>query len=135
MNYQIGDVVAKQDLKNLIPVEVDNQTVAWIIPDKAYQFKLSSEEEIFLQRTNRAVLMAAGAGVLSAVLIGIVLAGMFLRPIRHLISASRKMAAGDLEQRVPIYSQDELGQLSATFNQMSADLARADQQRRQMTRR
>jgi signal transduction histidine kinase len=38
-----------------------------------------------------------------------------------------------LQQQVPVTSQDELGQLTATFNQMSTDLANADQQRKRMT--
>jgi signal transduction histidine kinase len=43
------------------------------------------------------------------------------------------LAHGELDQQVPVTSQDELGQLTATFNQMSADLARADQQRKRLT--
>jgi two-component system sensor histidine kinase BaeS len=43
------------------------------------------------------------------------------------------MARGELEQQVPIRSQDELGELAASFNRMSADLARANELRRQMT--
>jgi signal transduction histidine kinase len=43
------------------------------------------------------------------------------------------MARGDLLQQVPVRTQDELGELATAFNQMSADLARANQYRRQMT--
>jgi signal transduction histidine kinase len=43
------------------------------------------------------------------------------------------MAQGELEQQVPVRSQDELGELAAAFNQMSADLSRANELRRQMT--
>ncbi len=129
----IGDVVPAAYRKNLIPVEVNGETVAWIIPDTRFQFQLSAEEQIFLQRTNRAILLAGLAGVFGAVLMGVLLARGLLRPVRSLMDASLKMAAGDLEQRVPVQSHDELGQLSQTFNQMSADLARSDQQRRQLT--
>lgn len=133
MNYQVGQIVPEQFLTDLIAVEVDGETVAWIIPDKGFQFKLSSEEMVFLKRSNQAILLAAVAGVAGAVLMGIALAGIFLKPIRSLIQASKQLAAGDLEQQVPVHSQDELGQLSETFNQMSADLATADRQRRQLT--
>jgi signal transduction histidine kinase len=43
------------------------------------------------------------------------------------------MATGELKQQVSVHSQDELGELAAAFNQMSADLARANHLRRQMT--
>ena len=43
------------------------------------------------------------------------------------------MAGGELEQQVTVRSQDELGELAAAFNQMSVDLARANELRRQMT--
>jgi len=57
----------------------------------------------------------------------------FTRPLRELTAASRAMARGDLEQSVTVRSQDELGELALAFNQMSAELARANQARRQMT--
>ena len=43
------------------------------------------------------------------------------------------MAQGDLKQSVQVQSKDELGELAAAFNQMSADLDRLLQARRQMT--
>jgi signal transduction histidine kinase len=77
--------------------------------------------------------LAALAGVLIAVVIGFLLSGKLLKPIRRLTHASQALAQGDLQQEVPVTSQDELGQLTATFNQMSADLLKADQERKRMT--
>ena len=48
-------------------------------------------------------------------------------------AATKKVAKGDLEQQVPIRSKDELGELAASFNQMSADLTQSRDLRRQMT--
>ena len=56
-----------------------------------------------------------------------------LKPIRRLTLASKALAAGDLSQNVEITSKDELGQLTETFNRMSADLARVDSQRKRLT--
>jgi signal transduction histidine kinase len=53
--------------------------------------------------------------------------------VRELTAAAGRVASGDLEQRVPVRSRDELGLLTARFNQMSADLGRAVAPRRQMT--
>jgi signal transduction histidine kinase len=43
------------------------------------------------------------------------------------------MAQGQLEQQVTVRSRDELGELAQAFNQMSADLTRANRSRKQMT--
>lgn len=131
--YQVGEIVPAERLKDAIAVEVNGQTVAWILQDKSYQFKLSDEEELYLKRTTLVIGFAALAGVLVAVAMGVFLAGGLLKPIRRLINASRALAHGNLEQQVPVTSQDELGQLTVTFNQMSEDLAQVDQQRKQMT--
>lgn len=129
----VGQVVPQERIQNPVAVQVDGQTIAWILPDTKNEFKLNAEEELFLQRTTLAIGLAAGAGVLIAVAMGFVLAGGILRPIRRLTQASQALAAGDLKQEVPVTSQDEIGLLTTTFNQMSADLARADAQRKQMT--
>jgi len=131
--YEVGQTVPQEMLKGAVAVKNEYQTIAWIIPDTKFQFKLNAEEELFLQRTNLAIGLAALAGVIAAVGMGIFLAGGLLKPIRRLTKASQKLAHGELDQQVPVTSQDELGQLTATFNQMSADLARADQQRKRLT--
>ncbi len=131
--YDIGQVLPKDRIKQAVAVEVDGNTIAWILPDTSFQFKLSAEEQLFLQRTSLAIGLAALAGVLVAVGMGFLLAGALLKPIRRLTLASRQLAQGNLQQQVPVTSRDELGLLTETFNQMSTDLARADEQRKRLT--
>jgi signal transduction histidine kinase len=61
-----------------------------------------------------------------------VLAHGMTRPLRGMTAAARAMAQGDYSRRVRATSRDEVGQLAVAFNQMAADLAAADQQRREL---
>ena len=45
-----------------------------------------------------------------------------LRPIRILSDAMGKVAEGDLSQRVPVTSNDEVGELTGQFNNMVGGL-------------
>ena len=53
-------------------------------------------------------------------------------PLREMTQAAGAMAGGDYGQRVTASSSDEVGDLARAFNAMSADLASADMQRRQL---
>jgi class 3 adenylate cyclase len=59
----------------------------------------------------------------STALVGVVISGYFitrslLRPIRILSRAMGKVAEGDLSQRIPVTSNDEVGELTGRFNTM-----------------
>jgi signal transduction histidine kinase len=77
--------------------------------------------------------MAALGGTGIALLLGIWMARTLSRPVHELTAASRAMSRGELDQRVPVRSKDELGELADSFNQMSAGLARSNRLRKQMT--
>ena len=47
------------------------------------------------------------------------------RPVKELIQGTRRVAGGELAYRLPVRSNDELGELAASFNSMTADLAAA----------
>ncbi|WP_306204927.1 HAMP domain-containing sensor histidine kinase [Actinoplanes sp. RD1] len=53
-------------------------------------------------------------------------------PLREMTIAAKAMARGDYTLRVRATSRDEVGELATAFNQMAADLAAADQQRREL---
>lgn len=57
-----------------------------------------------------------------AVFIALVVSAKFIRPVRSVQSGVRAIAEGDLTYRMQIDSQDELGELSRTFNRMVGGL-------------
>ena len=130
--YRLGHRVSADELSEGVEIEVDGQVVGTALVTGEPP-PLAPREVRYLVRTNRASLYAALAAILIALFLGIFLARRLTRPLHELTTATRAMAKGDLEQRVPVRSQDELGELAASFNQMSADLARASELRRQMT--
>lgn len=132
-SYMPNEVVPEPVLSDAVPVEVQGETIAWIIPDSATGISLQSEETIYLQRTNQVVLGAGALAVVAALLMGMWFAQVLLRPIFALTAASEEMAQGKLKQQVAIHTNDELGQLAESFNSMSHQVAVSQQQRRQLT--
>ncbi|HYH79482.1 MAG TPA: adenylate/guanylate cyclase domain-containing protein [Longimicrobium sp.] len=65
----------------------------------------------------------AGLGALAlAVLFSVLLSRGFARPVRALVAATERVAAGDYEVRVETASRDELGTLAGAFNEMTHGL-------------
>jgi len=64
-------------------------------------------------------------GIIFSLLLGIIFSARIISPIKRLIDGTKHIAGGDLEYRVKIPSQDEIGQLAASFNDMTASLADA----------
>jgi signal transduction histidine kinase len=54
------------------------------------------------------------------------------KPLREMTAAARSMARGDYSLRVRATSRDEVGELAKAFNHMAADLAAADERRREL---
>src|SRR5690606_29457932 len=76
--------------------------------------------------------VSAGLSLAGMAAISLLLVGLFHRwvgrPVESLLAATGKIAAGDLDHRVPVERRGELGQLAESFNQMSARLAEARHQ-------
>ncbi len=81
-------------------------------------------------QVRRQLFLASLASGLLAALLGLWLAGLLTRPVKELTGAVQRMARGQLEQRVPVRSGDELGRLADAFNAMSGRLAEVDRTRR-----
>jgi signal transduction histidine kinase len=129
----VGQAIDPELLDRAAPIAVDDQVAGYLLLAQADLSTHSALESQFLGAINRAVLWASGLAVLAALLAVALLSRQLVAPLRRLTGAAEAMAAGDLGQRVPVRSRDEVGELGQAFNRMAADLERADTQRRQMT--
>lgn len=78
----------------------------------------------------RLVLIALGFGVASGTVVAGAVADPLQRDLHRLGEAADRVAAGDLTVRSGIDRRDELGTVAATFDDMVAALADAEEQRR-----
>ncbi len=62
------------------------------------------------------------AFLLLAVATGVFLARRLVRPIESIQVAAAKIGSGQLDQRIEVSSNDELGALAEEFNRMAAQL-------------
>ena len=79
-----------------------------------------------LQELNRHIMVTAlvvgGGGILLGLLLSGWAASRVTRPIEALAEGANRVAAGDWGTRVQVESQDEVGQLAASFNSMTEQL-------------
>ena len=135
--YRLGEAASDigQGNPGVLPVEVDGEVVGylWFGERRGMDNSRGSPEARFLAGVDRAIIWSAGGAAVLALLLAGILAGTISRPVRELTEATQVLATGELGHQVPVRTDDEIGQLATSFNRMSADLAHANQLRRQMT--
>jgi signal transduction histidine kinase len=131
---QVDKQLSSRDVEKAIPLTVDGESVGWLSPvPVAREWISDTPEARFLENVNRATLTSALVAAILALSIGGLLAYTMTRTLRELTEATEEIARGKLGRQVKVRSKDEIGELAASFNKMSLDLARAIQARRQMT--
>ena len=98
----------------------------WIIHGSQFGFlALTADADSLLslvaqQRLILALVFTAAA--LLTLLVGTATASLLTRPVELLVRSMRAVSAGDLQHRATVVSQDEIGYLARTFNEMTASL-------------
>lgn len=130
----IGQLVPSDQLKSALPLEVNGKIAGWLLlAQSPREYLATSPEGQFLKAVNASALLSAVIAGILALVVGSLLAYSLTRTMRDLKEATIDIARGRLGRQVKVRSKDELGELAASFNQMSLDLDRATQARRQMT--
>ncbi|MFM7266579.1 MAG: adenylate/guanylate cyclase domain-containing protein, partial [Cyanobium sp.] len=82
------------------------------------------EAELFsgVGRLTRNLLLLAAVLIPAVVFLTLKMERAFVRPIRHLLDATRKISAGDYSLQIPVTTDDEFGDLATAFNTMSETL-------------
>jgi two-component system, OmpR family, sensor histidine kinase BaeS len=128
-----GEITASEYGKG-VPIKVNNKTIAWLLFNPFFdRWRPGTPEGNFLTNVNKAALYSAAGAAIVALLLGGVLAFTITRSLRELTTATRVLAKGELGHQVKVRSKDEIGTLADSFNQMSTELARSNNLRRQMT--
>ncbi len=86
----------------------------------------------FRQAVTRALLLSGGVAVIAAAGASLFLSQRIVQSIQALGAASRHIANGHYEERLPILGDDELGELTRSFNAMAEALARTEAMRQQL---
>jgi signal transduction histidine kinase len=90
------------------------------------QMMFASEHDLLL-----AIILLIFAGGM-AMALGYFLSSTVTERIHTLKGAAEKLAAGDLQTRVPVNGRDEVAALAKTFNQMAEQLQAADTKQREL---
>ena len=75
------------------------------------------------------LLLAGLAATVAAAVAGLLVSRRVVGSLRYVVDATRRIASGRYGERVPVRDDDELGELSASFNTMARALDEAERRR------
>jgi signal transduction histidine kinase len=88
--------------------------------------------DIFRASFYDALTYAVLAAVVAAIAVSLFFSRGVIAPLRAMIGASQRIAAGHYDERVQVAGSDELGQLGMRFNDMASQLEQVESMRRQL---
>lgn len=115
LNGEVGDEsdVSLSYMDVAIPLTRGGQRYVIYIRDNKQTVQSLTDQLVTL------ILEALGFGILIAVLLSFLLSKTLITPIERLTEGAEEVAAGDFSQKIEVDSHDEIGVLTATFNDMS----------------
>ncbi|MBY6276791.1 sensor histidine kinase [Symbiobacterium thermophilum] len=116
-NRRIGKEGSQRMAYEAVPITVADNVVGVI-------YLKDSLEEAYarLQDLRDILLVATLVAMASTVVLGVALARTITGPIRELTRTAALIAGGNFDQKIPVRSGDEIGQLAEMFNRMSRQL-------------
>lgn len=91
----------------------------WSIVAKIDTREAFAREAVFA----RTVVLATTGIIFLVCLLAVILAQVFLRPLRRLEAGVQRISAGDYDVDIPVETRDEIGDLTGMFNEMSRSLS------------
>jgi two-component system sensor histidine kinase BaeS len=114
---------------SLQPIRYQEKIVGFLglLPGKA----VNQVSEIrFMERQSEAFIWIALLMIVLSAGLAWLLAYTLGRPLKRITTAAKALAVGHYDSRLPVESNDELGQLARNFNDMAAALEQSEQARR-----
>jgi two-component system sensor histidine kinase BaeS len=89
-------------------------------------------ESALLKKLNSYLWIAGSIAFLAAIILGLIITRQITRPLRSLTSGADQIARGNLNYRVSVKSNDEVGALGRSFNSMAVNLEKSEQSRQRL---
>jgi len=132
-NYRFQENGRAQEVMEVeIPIYIRGSDVKW------GSVKIGLKLEDVKVRIQKTRLVMSGFGLAALVLTllsSLLLARRITRPIRNLVEGTRRISRGDFSYRIPVISEDEIGDLTRSFNEMAEQLLQARQKTEEANRR
>ena len=91
-----------------------------------------SDLDAQMGRVKRQVLVVSVVSVLATcIIVALILFHFIERPVKELVLGTKRISGGDLDHFIPVTTQDEMGHLATSFNQMTWDLKGAQEEIRE----
>ncbi len=113
------DYMGNTELEAYAPLNIANSDLHWSV----LATRDNSDAFARLGRFSKGLVIAVTAMVFAICIISMLIAQAAVRPVRRLEEGTRRIGSGDYEVNIPVRSRDEIGDLTAAFNEMSRSLA------------
>lgn len=119
-----GQIVPESVLKQGKAISIHGKKVFYAIPQG--DPVVTKADQAYLDFFQRAISLGLAIAAMVAVLMGLLMSGRLVRSLRDLTQAIKGMKHdGEVGAPVPVRSNDEVGELAESFNEMSQRLAEA----------
>lgn len=128
--YEKGRIFNEQSIVAIVPIVVRNvYTGKNEFAGAAVAFRQTPLVRAFQYATIRIILMAQLVAWVVALIVSFVMTRHIIKPLKKMRIAAKKISAGDFNVRIPITSNDEVGELAQSFNSMTVSLSEVEEMR------
>ncbi|RFU65578.1 ATP-binding protein [Peribacillus glennii] len=126
-----GEETIKKEMPLPIEGEGNRKTTAIVVGvplelkgkiDQVFLYQSLKEMQETTRSTTKFVLLAAGVAIILTTIFAFFLSTRITAPLRKMRQAAFEVARGKFDTKVPILTQDEIGELATAFNQMGKQL-------------
>ena len=113
------DYLGNRELEAYAPLDVPNSDLHWSV----LATRDNSDAFARLGRFSKGIVIAVTSMIFAICVASLVIARTAVQPVRRLEAGTRKISSGDYDINIPVTARDEIGDLTAAFNEMSRNLA------------
>jgi len=107
-----------RELAAYAPLHVPNSDLRWSI----LATRDSAEAYARIESFTRTLILTTAAMVFVICVVAMLIARLFVGPVRRLQAGAREISAGNYDVAIPVTTRDEVGDLTVAFNEMSRNL-------------